>query len=107
MNLKTFLNGIALFIGISLIIVGCLNQNQDKLSAPNQNNTTQPRSVNIHLKYGNPSNANLKDTNNSPFAYFSNLKFYKSSQMQSGRRIELYKPKMTNIKLLIYYQRIY
>ena len=53
-------------IGVTLSIVGCINQ--DQLSTPQQKNTTQQRvinnSANIHLKYGNPSNANLKDTNN-------------------------------------------
>lgn len=62
--MKKLLNGVALFIGIGLIVVGCINQNQDKVSAPNKDKIDRPISSNIHLKYGNPSNANLKDTNN-------------------------------------------
>ncbi|MGK7897864.1 MAG: DNA/RNA non-specific endonuclease [Xenococcus sp. (in: cyanobacteria)] len=54
--MKKLLNALALFIGIGLIVVGCISQNQDK--------DTPPISSNIHLKYGNPSDANLKDTNN-------------------------------------------
>ncbi len=62
--MRKLLNALALFIGLALIIVGCLNQNQDKVSPPTQDKVTSPISSNIHLKYGNPSNANLKDTNN-------------------------------------------
>ncbi|MGK7896169.1 MAG: DNA/RNA non-specific endonuclease [Xenococcus sp. (in: cyanobacteria)] len=62
--MRKLLKALALFISLALIIVGCLNQNQDQVSPPAQEQVTPPISSNIHLKYGNPSNANLKDTNN-------------------------------------------
>lgn len=62
--MKKLLNALALFIGLALIVIGCINQNQDKVSAPDEDKVTPPISSNIHLKYGNPSNANLKDTSN-------------------------------------------